>query len=196
MQTGKLNEPAPPGRAEQISSLIDGELDEGLCGPLFATLCQDEQARSAWVRMHLVADALHSNEVAACHSERFCARVSVALQSEPTVLAPRASGRRIVGRYVVPGLALAAAVAAISFGALPLLAPGVPESAGSVAGAEPTVAAQVASGDSMRRAAATVAHVRSLDPYLAAHRELTSTGVALPRATPYLRPVADQGQGR
>lgn len=191
-----MNEPAPPGRAEQVSSLIDGELDPTLCGPLFATLCQDGPARSAWVRMHLVADALRSNEVAACHSDRFCARVSVALQSEPTVLAPRSGGRRIVRRYLVPGLALAASVAAISFVALPLLAPGVPESGSKVAGSELNAAAQVASGDSIRRAAATVAHARSLDPYLVAHRELTSTGVALPRATPYLRPLADPGQGR
>jgi len=46
-----------------------------------------------------------------------------------------------------------------------------------------------------RRAAATVAKARSLDVYLAAHRELAA-GVALPRATPYLRTPGEAPEGR
>jgi hypothetical protein len=40
-----------------------------------------------------------------------------------------------------------------------------------------------------------VANARALQAYLAAHRELTA-GVALPRATPYLRASAEQPEGR
>jgi hypothetical protein len=37
-----------------------------------------------------------------------------------------------------------------------------------------------------RKAAAAIANARALDPYFAAHRELTG-GTPLPRATAYLR---------
>jgi negative regulator of sigma E activity len=196
MQGKKVSETADLGRAEQISSLIDGELDQTLTHQLFTTLCQDPDARKTWMRMHLVADALRSSEVAARHSEHFCARVSAALQNEATVLAPRAKGTTGLKRYLIPGLALAASVAAITFVALPLLGPVAPESGKKIAAASIAPAVILPSEDVARRAASTVASARALDPYLAAHRELTATGVALPRATPYLRPAAELVQGR
>ena len=99
-------------------------------------------------------------------------------------------------RYLVPGLALAASVAAISLVALPLLSPVVPDSSTRTAAGTMPQPASLSNDDAALRAATTVANARALDPYLAAHRELTASGGALPRAKPYLRPTADQSEGR
>jgi sigma-E factor negative regulatory protein RseA len=187
--------------SEALSSLLDGELDAEHCQSLLAALCADPALRSSWVAFHVVGDALRSSEVAAGHSAGFCDRVAAAIAQEPTVFAPVAARARgttstRVRRYVLPGLAVAASAAVLGFVVVPMMqappavvqhaalpAPSVV--AGVVATANPT-AASVASG----RAASTVANARAFQAYLLAHREMTS-GAALPRATPYLRPAAD-----
>ncbi len=153
-----------------------------------AALCADPELRSEWVSFHVVGDALRSSEVAAAHSTAFCERVAAAIGCEPTVLAPRSiSALRQVRRFFVPGLAVAASAAVIGFVAVPLLQSG-PAPVQQVAVRE--LPAPPAGEPSTRRAASTVANVRALDAYLVAHRELTS-GVAMPRATPYLRSTAE-----
>lgn len=184
---------------ERLSSLVDGELDPAATDALLSALCRDPELRAEWVTLHVVGDALRSNEVAALHAPDFCTRVSAALALEPTVLAPRESPPARSGalrRYLAPGVAIAASAAVIGFVAVPLLqAPtAVAPTQQLAATAVPNpVAAPVA--DVNRRAAATVAKARSLDVYLAAHRELAS-GVALPRATPYLRTPGEAPDGR
>lgn len=177
---------------EQLSSLIDGELDPDRAAAVIDALCRDPELRRRWSDLQLVGDALRSTEVAACHAEGFCARVSQALASEPTVLAPRRQ-RSGVRRYVVPGAAIAASMAALAFVAVPLLR----EPATSVVAQrpEPAVTTETAAATgggapagpaTPSRAAAAIASARALDPYFAAHRELTG-GTPLPRATAYLR---------
>ena len=184
-----------PTECERLSCLMDGELTPEEASRLLQTLCTDGELRGRWTAFHVVADALHSNEVGAVHSGDFCARVSAAIAREPTVLAPRASARRLpVRRYLAPSLAVAASVAVIGFVAVPLMRNPAPAPAAQQAAVQPlTPAAQP--DDGTRRAAATVANARAMQAYLAAHRELAS-GVALPRATPYLRSTAEQGEGR
>jgi sigma-E factor negative regulatory protein RseA len=189
---------------EALSSLLDGELDAEHSQSVLAALCADPGLRSHWVAFHVVGDALRSSEVAAGHSAGFCQRVAAAVAQEPTVLAPRAAARERgarLRRYGLPGLAVAASAAVLGFIVVPMMqtpSPAVQQAAlpapsvvaGVVATANPT-AASVASG----RAASTVANARAFQAYLLAHREMTS-GAALPRATPYLRPAADSADGR
>jgi sigma-E factor negative regulatory protein RseA len=183
---------------ERLSSLVDGELDPKGTDSLLTALCRDPELHGEWVTLHVVGDALRSSEVAALHAPDFCARVSAALALEPTVLAPRASPVRRSGtlrRYLAPGVAIAASAAVIAFVAVPLLqsptavAP-IQQAAVTAAPASDPTPAEVS-----RRAAVTVAKARSLDVYLAAHRELAA-GVALPRATPYLRTPGEAPEGR
>lgn len=183
---------------ETLSSLVDGELDPAAADSLLTRLCRDAELRNEWVTLHIVGDALRSSEVAAVHSTSFCARVAAALENEPTVLAPRppqASRSGTLRRYLAPGVAIAASAAVIAFVAVPLLqSPATVAPSQQVAvTAVPTAAPSAA--EASRRAAATVANARALDVYLAAHRELAS-GVALPRATPYLRTPGDAPEGR
>lgn len=184
---------------ERLSSLVDGELEPGVAEALLTAICRDSELRSEWVTLHIVGDALRSSEVAAVHSPDFCARVSAALALEPTVLAPRVSPVRrssALRRYLVPGVAVVASAAVIGFVAVPLLqSPTSVAPAQQVAVTAAPTPVQTPAAEVSRRAAATVAKARSLDVYLAAHRELAA-GVALPRATPYLRTPGEAPEGR
>lgn len=195
------NLPPIPCSKETLSSLMDGEVDTRTAGGLLATLCSSSELRSEWIAFHLVGDALRSSEVAASHSDRFGARVADAIAREPAIVAPRGLMHSSpLRRYLLPGIAVAASAAVISFVAVPLLrnAETAPAQQASVAPAQ-TVATTTPSERpeevAARRAASTVANARALQAYLAAHRELTA-GVALPRATPYLRASAEQPEGR
>jgi negative regulator of sigma E activity len=173
---------------EQLSSLVDGELDRERAAALIEALCRDPDLQRRWAELQLVGDALRSSDVAACHVEGFCARVTSALAAEPTVLAPRAA-RPSLRRFALPGVAIAASVAALAFVAVPLLRDPSPTLMAQRPGSlpPPVVTAQAepaATADA--KAAAAIANARTLEPYFAAHRELTG-GTPLPRATAYLR---------
>ena len=176
---------------EHLSSLIDGELDAHEAAAVLDALCRDAELQRRWSDLQLVGDALRSTDVAACHVEGFCARVSKALANEPTILAPRPV-RPAMRRYAIPGVAVAASAAAIAFIAVPLLrtpaADMTAEKRQPVAATAPVVARAEDSSDQQAalKAAAAIANARALDPYFAAHRELTG-GTPLPRATAYLR---------
>ena len=178
---------------EHLSSLIDGELDSREAAAVLDALCRDAELQRRWSDLQLVGDALRSTEVAACHVDGFCARVSRALAGEPTVLAPQPPqpSRRAMPRFALPGLAIAASVAAIAFVAVPLLrapAPDLTALKQAPAATAPVVAstAEPAAGQAAQKAATAIANARALDAYFAAHRELTG-GTPLPRATAYLR---------
>src|SRR5512134_3468259 len=135
-----------PGKldTERLSSLLDGELDEQEAAQVLDALCRDAELQRQWSDLQLVGDAMRSTEVAACHVGGFCARVRRALADEPTVLAPRPRPMR---RYAVPGIAVAASVAAIAFVAVPLLRSPTPDMTAQkqapTAAAAPAVAANV-----------------------------------------------------
>src|SRR5512139_408902 len=178
---------------EHLSSLIDGELDAHETAAVLDALCRDAELQRRWSDLQLVGDALRSTEVAACHVDGFCDRVRTSLASEPTVLAPRRLARPAWRRYALPGLAVAASVAALAFVAVPFLqapAPDVLAQKQPPATAPAAVSTAVlASSQAEAKAAAAIASARALDPYFAAHRELTGSS-PLPRAAAYLRPGA------
>ena len=187
--------------AETLSSLMDGELDPEQAAALIAALCADDELRAEWIAFHLAGDALRSTEVASAHSSSFCVSVAAAIAREPAIVAPRLWMKRgaPLRRYILPGLAVAASAAVISFVAVPLLRnANTPAPVQAAAVLPPSAAvATLEHPDELaaRRAAATVANARALQAYLAAHRELT-TGAAFPRATPYLRTATDQSESR
>lgn len=180
---------------EHLSSLIDGELDAHEAAAVLDALCRDAELQRRWSDLQLVGDALRSTEVAACHVDGFCDRVRTSLASEPTVLAPRRLARPAWRRYALPGLAVAASVAALAFVAVPMLRAPSPDvmAQKQVPATAPVVAstAVLASSQVEAKAAAAIANARALDAYFAAHRELTG-GSPLPRAAAYLRPGAGE----
>ena len=108
---------------EQLSSLIDGELDEAQQRHAFDALDRDVEARDRWERFHLASDALHGNLPRAI-DPRFASRVMAAIEDEPTILAPPPPRKPSVSTHHAParssfskrfaGMAVAASVAAIA----------------------------------------------------------------------------------
>lgn len=119
-----------------VSAWVDGE-DE-----IRAEDLDTPYGRQVWETYHLIGDVLRNEDLAIKPSPMFYARLSRAIDDEPTVLAPRAL-KRPWWRARVSGLAVAAAVAAVAWVVVPRLAgdPALelqPLPAAQLAAAEPT----------------------------------------------------------
>lgn len=99
-------------KKEWISALADGELTGHEMARALDALRGDRALQTSWSRYHLISDTLHGNlesQVAINLHER----ISLALENEPTILAPRARKQRPWLRHVA-GLAVAASVSGIA----------------------------------------------------------------------------------
>jgi sigma-E factor negative regulatory protein RseA len=102
--------------AEQISRLMDGELEDVPLDAVVGQLKRPE-GMDTWVCYHVIGDALRgADTVAPGFSRRFAAR----LAAEPTVLAPRAAPSRpaTYAWAVAAGMAAVALVGWVAFGTL------------------------------------------------------------------------------
>ena len=184
---------------EQISALMDGELDEGRAHSLCAQL-KSEESVECWAAYHLIGDALRNECMA---QQGFAERFAERLAAEPTVLAPghkplaegpngfgwQATVRSRPWHY---GLAAAASVAAVGlvgwFGMQEFnLGPGFSELAAARA-ARTTLATAVDSKaiEQVNRKAQNL----GINPYLLVHQEYSPT-TAMQGVRPYVRTVAD-----
>lgn len=176
----------PLSDAEAISCLLDGELDAATRERVLKRLMSDADAQGQWSVLHLVGDALRSSEVGALHQTSFAAKCSARLANEPAIVATRWARERryLVRRVLLPGTAVAAAVAMLAVVAVPQLR-------GSGGDAEPVVAGAGAVATPVVTISATpvASPSRPMAPYLQAHREIAPSGV-LPARAPYLRTSA------
>lgn len=185
-------------RDERLSALVDGEWfgEPEPAGDLLAGLSGAD--RAAWSSYHLIGDALRSDDLAVhpAKSDAFLRGFAARLEAEPHVLAPAAAqgSRRglalaTIKRRVVPGLAVAAAAATLSWIVLPQLqradAPQAPLQTASVA-IRP-VASSAADANIIRDA--------RLDQYLEAHQQFAQQPV-LSGSEPFIRAAALSSQGR
>lgn len=134
-----------------VSTWIDGEAEirpEDLDSPY---------GRQVWDTYHLIGDVLRNQDLAIKPSDFFYARVSKALDAEPSIVAPRNLHGRSPARLGLSGLAVAAAVATVVWVALPYLSG--PETAGS-----PPVQVMASAADDP-----------GLRDYLDAHREISGS---------------------
>lgn len=175
---------------EELSCLLDGELDAERGGACLSGLCRDPRAQSDWALWHAVGDALRSQDVAALHSAGFAARMAQALEAEPAIVAPRALSlrSRTVRRFVLPVTAAAAAAVMLTVVALPMLQAPATTPGTQLAGAvQPPRDARNGGADVLP--VAVVDRSPELEAYLQAHREV-SGGIGLPRTSHYLRQVS------
>jgi sigma-E factor negative regulatory protein RseA len=158
---------------EQISALMDDELDVTSSQHLFTALNSDSRLKECWSDYHLIGDLMRGND---CLSSDFHARLMQKLEQEPTVLAPR----NLLGRIVKPSFMLSAgsAVAAVAF-------------VGWVVWSQQRI-------ESPEQAVTTTVAQNSVSPeamnsYLLAHQEFSSSGDM--QAASYVRPAALSGNG-
>ena len=134
---------------DRISALMDGELDEREAAETIGALTNDAQARDAWRTYHLIGDALRSR----------------------AVVAPRPAANAPLWRVALPAMAIAAAVALVSWVAF------VPVQS------NPPASAPMAQ-------AATVPPPQAANDYVLAHQGV-SPRVALQGMTAYVRTVSE-----
>jgi len=94
---------------ETLSAFMDGEVGDER---MIERLRQNDEARSAWASYHLIRDIMTQHYVAG--SQTVAARVSAALQDEPTVLAPKRWFKPKKVMRHASGAAIAATIAAVA----------------------------------------------------------------------------------
>jgi sigma-E factor negative regulatory protein RseA len=159
--------------AEQISRLMDGELEGAEADAAYRELKQPEGVET-WVCYHVIGDALRRTSGSMPgFSERFTAR----LGAEPTVLAPHPRHAHRLP-FVWAVAATAAAVMVVGWVAVSTLDP------------QPTAMANAREAAAVRSAQAKPQPVSP--DYLLAHQEYSPT-TQIQGVGPYLRSVAAGG---
>ena len=149
---------------EQISSLMDGELERQDAENAIRRCCADEDLKATWLIYHAIGDAMRG------HAPRDLARplrVLEALQAQPTVLAPRP---RIAATALKVALAAAASVATVAVVAWIGLQGGSADRGESAIAKTASPIQPVANKTTIASPAVTVDE----QAYLTAHRQLPS----------------------
>lgn len=160
---------------ENISQLMDGELDDRAAAGAIDSLRRDPEAVDAWRTYHLISDAMRDTPLL---SEGFAARLAERLAGEPTVLAPGRGQPR--SRLVLAAAASVAAVALVgwlAFGPQP---------------GSPGSQTQVASAPKAPIVTVTTLP-RATNDYLLAHQGF-SPRVYLQGMAPYVRTVSEPSE--
>jgi sigma-E factor negative regulatory protein RseA len=97
---------------QEISALMDGELEADQARVVIRRLGNDPSLQSEWAVYHLIGDALREQAFAAFDVRE---RVRRRLTEEPTVLAPRRFLARNVRLYALSAAASVAAVALVGW---------------------------------------------------------------------------------
>jgi sigma-E factor negative regulatory protein RseA len=173
---------------EQISALMDGELETAAAARAIDSLESAPEALDTWRTYHLISDAMRGTPLLPAG---FAASVRERLAAEPTVLAPRRPRRDSPTWTRVPA---AAAAGLAAFGLVGYLAFGL-----EPGGAPAQPMAQAPDAAQAQRAAAkpTLIPLPVATPdYLLAHQGF-SPRISLQGMAPYARTVSDQvNEGR
>jgi sigma-E factor negative regulatory protein RseA len=197
---------------EQISALADGELADAHVNVALAALREPEE-QVTWDLYHQIGDVLRSDEMDFEFSGDFAARMRARLDAEPVILAPQLnraaevqidvrgigngsngahgdlhnvrSRKQFMRRFVMPGAAVAAAVAVVVFVTAPQFIPsnnggaiaavnpvGVGSGITTVAAATPTVASGTVQISSLAQQGEVVRDSR-IDEYLLTHQRFS-----------------------
>lgn len=160
---------------QDISSLMDGELETPEAERAIRSCCASREAATTWQTYHLIGDVLRGGKP---HPTRTAERVQQALAAEPAIIArPKRAHETTVGR-----IALAAAASVATIGVVGWIGTqgGQAPSGGSLIAKNPTAIQPVAN---KAPAAPTV----DVQDYLAAHKQLPSAQLYRPvnnRAAP------------
>lgn len=156
---------------EEISQLMDGELDDDQAQRLFSAM-QGSKMQHEWQVYHLMGDALRDTpSVSSDFMQRFNAR----LAEEPTVLAPHRVFRHKPRMIALSAAASVTAVGLVVWAVLQTGAVSTPAS-------------------TMAMAPQAILTSSDVNPYLLAHQEY-SPSVAMQGMAPYIRTVSEVREG-
>ncbi|MBB5020169.1 sigma-E factor negative regulatory protein RseA [Chitinivorax tropicus] len=159
---------------EQISQMMDGELDEDEVGRVLAALKSDQDLNDEWSVYHLIGDAMRDDGPVL--TADFSSRFSERLAAEPIVFAPKVIPKKPAGfsrRYVAMSAAASvAAVAMVSWFALN----GAQLGTVSPTGMQPIAAANDPALHQV--SVSNGANIENVQDYLVVHREATGLHTA------------------
>lgn len=162
---------------EKISALMDNELGEQDGHQAMLRLGDTAEARECWATYHLIGDVMRGQHTALDVS----GRVAAALESEPTVLAPRRNDRS--SRVMTFALSAAASLSAIAvvgwmaFSTQTTTQPAAELAAATAPVAEPQLVSAPANG--------------AVNEYLLAHQGVSPSS-SLQGVAPYIRTISAQ----
>lgn len=161
---------------EKLSALLDGELEENELEQTVKQIAVEPAMRGTWGRYHLIRDVLRG-QLDSLASAALVDTVSVKLQSEPSILAPRRrSVIRIQATRWLAGMAVAASVAAVAIVGVRWLAPDLNSDAQLIA--QSVESADYLRSGGIRWQAVSTDVERDLNMYLVQHSEFTpATGM-------------------
>lgn len=166
---------------EQISAMMDGELNEVQVARQLARLRTEPGLREGWDTFHVIGDALRGERRL---SDTLAGKVLEKLEIEPTVLAPQRTAVKRMRTYVLSAAASLSAVALVGWLAF-FENPLVPQT--QVAKAPPTPAPAVTAVSSPQMS--NVPSDGTMNEYLIAHQEY-SPSTAIQGLAPYIRTVS------
>ena len=169
---------------EWLSALADGELHGHELGSGLDALRKDPELLQSWRAYHLIRDTVSSNLESAVDTQLHL-RISAALASEPTILAPQRRARTWVKQAA--GLAIAASVTGVAIIGVQMI-----NDVNSAPGAVPVAQQQ----EYLRMTPTLVANSRgsavgqgdALNPYLVNHNEFSANS-GIQGVLPYVRIV-------
>jgi sigma-E factor negative regulatory protein RseA len=200
-------------RSERLSAFIDGEWSGGAehVDDLLREMNGTE--RTAWSAYHLIGDALRSDDLAVhpAASSAFLRGFAARLEAEPHMVAPavapapasHGNARRLsgLGRRLLPGLAVAAAAATLTWIVVPQLQhtdaqQSLLQSAAVTARHDPVqTVAMGPQGSPGAGVEVNIIRDARLDQYLEAHQQFAQQPV-VPGSAPFIRASALTLQGQ
>ncbi|MGE5097264.1 MAG: sigma-E factor negative regulatory protein [Betaproteobacteria bacterium] len=151
---------------QEISSLMDGELDHGEAERAIRSVCSSREAAEMWRAYHLIGDVMRGGMP---HPTSTADRVRKALESEPAIIArPKRVYETTVGRIAIATAASVATIGVVGW---------IGTQGGQLPGATPVVASKAAPVPAVQPVAnTTIVPPATLDvqDYLAAHRQMPS----------------------
>lgn len=163
---------------QDISVLMDGELDQDAAKTALAMLKQHKELQDAWSDYHMIGDVIRQTTVV---SYGFSERLKEKLALEPVILAPR---RPPLIKTRVAALSIAASLAAVAMVAWVILQNNTDKAKENiVATPQSTAAAMLASLPKYPINS-------NVNEYLLAHQEF-SPSTTIQGVAPYIRTVSD-----
>jgi sigma-E factor negative regulatory protein RseA len=148
---------------QDISSLMDGELDAHEAERAIRSCCAGQEAAQTWRHYHLIGDVLKGG---APHQTRTAERVRLALEAEPAIISrPRRMLETTFGRVALAAAASVATIGVVGWiGGQGGQLPGGPTVAKNASSIQPVA----------NKSIVPTAPVADVQDYLAAHRQIPS----------------------
>lgn len=154
---------------QEISALMDGEIDTRAADALIQQVGRDQELADCWATYHLIGDALRET---CTHRANLQTKIYAQLAAEPTVLAPQPRRAWVTRRGLRMSLAAAASLATVS---IAVWMNGQDQSAGFNT-AQTTPAQFSSANSSLLQPAFAPAVTAEMNEYLQAHQENSPSG--------------------